>query len=155
VEVRAPGQSVRHVALLPAFTTTEGLTHAVLALFSPKEVMPACYMPVGLLRDEKNRYIYGRWHIKAIHWINNEEYLVWLQAGGGDGGWHWQLQTFMTITSSCGEVNRVDYYVDVDPPETCKLSVPRLDGFFSVALDGKVVSRPVKKSCLGIRVERM
>lgn len=151
VEVMTPGQSTRrHIALLSAFVRAEGLTDAFLTIFEPNGIMPQCSLPIKVFGDQFN---YGSWRIKAVYWTPRDEYLTWLQASGGDGGWSWGLQTFVAFTPNCMLSRHKSYLVSEAPVDACKRRTPEFDSWFSVSPAGKVNLKKIKKSCLDLSVQ--
>lgn len=147
--VRLPmPSSSPHLAILSEFVRGEGLTNAYFAVFDEAKVLPKCQIPIAV-----PSYEYGSWLIRGVYPVSGGPHLVWLEAGGGDGGFVWSLNVFLQFTSECVISHWEAHYVSAYPDgERCTKKLPELNSFFAVRSDGRVRQTVPRPSCLNIKI---
>jgi hypothetical protein len=146
LQLKDTSDSTLDFALLTEFIRAEGFGHSVLALFKSNQVMPSCFAPLQTPHSS-DAYLYGGWKLNSAQRLNNGNYLVWAKADGGDGGYVWSLQTFLTLTSACKIVRREDYYLTAAPTEKCKYTLPDLDKLQFINDQGSVIKKAFRVNC--------
>lgn len=155
LEIQPPGQPKQILALLPAYVNAEGLTDAYLTIFESTAKMPVCSLPIHLLSNEGSSFIYGTWQLKAAYSVAEGNYLSWVTAGGGDGGWQWKLNAFITMTPNCELVAKKMVQFDVsEPADRCRVNLPNFESLFTILPDGQVRQKKLPKTCLKIAIDK-
>ncbi|MDO8455385.1 MAG: hypothetical protein Q7T07_00525 [Burkholderiaceae bacterium] len=143
-----------HMALLHSFELHESLTDSVLAIFRPNEVSPACYS-AAKVPGKKEDFYYGRWSIRSVHVLQNGNYLAWIVAGGGDGGYEWSLQRFLEVDPACRIAQQKDYLVSWGPQDGCQRALAGPSTYFSVFETGAIKVRTPKRDCNSVTLSRI
>lgn len=147
VEVTGTASLPLHMALLHSYENHESLTDGLLAIFPPNDVVPLCYSKV-LVPGKKEDFYYGRWRIERVYTLRSGNYMAWIVAGGGDGGYVWSLQRFVEVEPACKVVQQKDYLVSSSPPERyCDRQLETPTSYFSILETGQVKVRRPKKDC--------
>ena len=143
-------QNPVHMAILSAFLPAEGLTNAYLAVFDSKEPFPICQIPIKV-----PAYDYGSWSLSGIFQVAQERHVAWLEASGGDGGWSWSLNVFITLDTNCVINARQVYYVSAGAqPDTCSARPPVMNSIFKVLTDGKVRIGTPPRNCMNMKITK-
>lgn len=152
VELLGSASPPLHMALLHSYENHESLTDGLLAIFRPTEVAPMCYSKVKV-PGKKEDFYYGRWRIERVYTLRNGNYLAWIVAGGGDGGYVWSLQRFLEVGPTCTVVQQKDYLVSSSPPEgRCDRQLEAPTSYFNVLETGHVRVRKPKRDCYSIKL---
>lgn len=154
VELIGSATAALHMALLHSFELHESLTDSVLAIFRPTEVSPACYSAAKVPGKKEDIY-YGTWRMKSVHLLQNGNYLAWVVAGGGDGGYAWSLQRFLEVEPTCRIVQQKDYLVSWGPQDVCKRRLAEPSSYFDVLETGALKVRTPKKDCNVVTLTRL
>lgn len=153
VELSGSASTV-HMALLHSFELHESLTDSVIAIFRPTEISPACYS-AAKVPGKKEDFYYGRWSIKSVHVLQNGNYLAWIVAGGGDGGYEWSLQRFLEVEPTCRIAQRKDYLVSWGPQDGCHRALAEPSSYFNVLATGAIKVRTPKRNCNSLALTRL
>ena len=146
VELAGSTSMVAHMALLHSFELHESLTDSDLAIFRPNEISPTCYS-AAKVPGKKEDFYYGRWSIKSVHALQNGNYLAWIFAFGGDGGYAWSLQGFLEVEPTCRIAQQRDYLVSWGPKNGCQRKLAEPTTYFSVLTTGVIRVRTPKRDC--------
>lgn len=154
VELVGSTSTTVHMALLHSFELHESLTDSVLAIFRPTEISPTCYS-AAKVPGKKEDFYYGRWSIKSVHALQNGNYLAWIVAGGGDGGYEWSLQRFLEIEPTCRIAQQKDYLVSWGPRDGCRHALAEPSSYFNVLATGAIKVRTPKRNCNSVTLTRL
>jgi hypothetical protein len=143
-----------HMALLHSFELHDSLTDSVLAIFRPTEVSPACFS-AAKVPGKKEDFYYGSWSLRSVHVLQNGNYLAWIFAGGGDGGYEWSLQRFLEVDANCGITQQKDYLVSWGPRDSCKRELAEPFTYFRVLATGAIKVRTPKRDCNSVTLNRL
>jgi hypothetical protein len=149
-QMESAPQNLVHIAVLSAFIPAEGLTNAYLAVFDLKSAFPTCQIPIKV-----PPYHYGSWRLSGIFPVTQEKQVAWLEAGGGDGGWSWSLNVFVTFGTNCVIGSSQAYYVSAGAqPDTCSTKLPALNSFITVLSNGTVRIKTPPRNCMNVKITR-
>jgi hypothetical protein len=154
VELSGSTSTAVHMALLHSFELHESLTDSVLAIFRATEISPTCYS-AAKVPGKKEDFYYGRWRIKSVHALQSGNYLAWIVAGGGDGGYAWSLQRFLEVEPTCKIAQQRDYLVSWGPQDGCQRELAEPSSYFSVLATGAIKVRTPKRNCNSVTLTRL